>query len=269
MPRNVSVDAHPHNLARYNHKFMTLRTDYDTWHQRIYDADPGHDDASSPWYQLVLEYLGDVSGLSILEVACGRGGFLRCLSVAGARVTGCDFSSSALRAAAAKFSSSNGHPPAFLVQSDAHSLPFADACFDAIVSCETIEHLPGVLAALQEMHRVARPGATLFLTTPNYFNFMGLYELYSSLRHPGRKDDQPFDRRQWFPQVRHWVRRAGWTILRTDGTVHQFPFFPGRNPVRWHALETNQVLRKLLSPLAYTYFISAQKLPRGDALYDA
>ncbi len=56
---------------------MSLRTEYDTWHQRIYDAAPDHDDASSPWYRLVLEYLGDVSGLSVLEIACGRGGLVR------------------------------------------------------------------------------------------------------------------------------------------------------------------------------------------------
>lgn len=241
---------------------MTLRTDYDAWHQRIYNADPQHDDSSSPWYQLVREYLGDVSGLTVLEVACGRGGFLRQLARAGARATGCDFSSAALHAAAAKFHNSNGLLPASLVQGDAQSLPFADDSFDIIVSCETIEHLPRVHAALRELHRVARPGARLFLTTPNYFNFMGLYELYARVCHPSRKDDQPFDRRQWFPQVHSWIRRAGWTILRTDGTVHQFPFFPGRNPVRWLALECHPALRKLLSPFAYTYFISAQKPER-------
>jgi SAM-dependent methyltransferase len=240
---------------------MTLRTAYDTWHQRIYDAAPDHEDASSPWYRLVREYLGPVDGLRVLEVACGRGGVGRELARAGARVTGCDFSSAALRAAATKVHSSNGHPPlAALVQGDAQSLPFADASFDLLVSCETIEHLPQVRAALREMHRVTRPGGKLFLTTPNYFNFMGLYEIYARFRHPDRQDDQPFDRRQWFPQVRRWIRQAGWTILRSDGTVHQFPFFPGRNPVRWHALESSHSLRKLLSPLAYTYFIAAEKV---------
>ena len=70
---------------------MSLRTAYDTWHQRIYEADPSHEDASSPWYQLVREYLGEVAGLCILEVACGRGGFMRQMANAGARVTGVRF----------------------------------------------------------------------------------------------------------------------------------------------------------------------------------
>src|SRR2546428_8920479 len=128
-----------------------------------------------------------------------------------------------------------------------------------VVYSETMDHLPQVQAAVAEMSRVTRPGGRLFLTTPNYFNFMGLYEIYARFRHPAREDDQPFDRRQWFPQVHGWIRRAGWSILRTDGTVHQFPLVPGRHPLRWRALESRPLLRKLLSPFAYTYFVKAEK----------
>jgi ubiquinone/menaquinone biosynthesis C-methylase UbiE len=242
---------------------MSLRSDYDLWHQRIFDADPSHDDTSSPWYRLVLEYLGDVAGLRVLEVACGRGGFVRHLAKAGARVTGFDFSAAALQATRSKLYN-NGHPPPeSLVQGDAQNLPFADNAFDIVVSCETIEHLPDVQAGLNEMYRVTRPGGRLFLTTPNYFNFMGLYEIYARFRHPARRDDQPFDRRQWFPQIHRWIRQAGWTTLRTDGTVHQFPFFPGLNPIRWEALESHRAVRKLLSPFAYTYFVAASKSERA------
>jgi len=242
---------------------MTLRSAYDAWHQRIFDAAPEHEDAASPWYLLVREYIGDVAGLRILEVACGHGGFARQLAKAGAQVTGCDFSSAALHAASTKLFVRGGPPLAALVQGDAQSLPFADNSFDAVVSCETIEHLPQVQAAVAEMYRVTRPGGKLFLTTPNYFNFMGLYEIYARFRHPARQNDQPFDRRQWFPQVHKWMHQAGWTILRTDGTVHQFPFFPGRNPLRWESLESRRTVRKLLSPFAYTYFVAAAKPGRA------
>ena len=63
--------------APTSRKEMSLRSEYDTWHLGIHEADPEHDDASSPWHELVREYLGGVAGLSILEVACGRGGFVR------------------------------------------------------------------------------------------------------------------------------------------------------------------------------------------------
>src|SRR6266852_6126157 len=109
---------------------MTLRSAYDIWHQRIFDAAPEHEDASSPWYLLVREYIGDVAGLRILEVACGRGGFVRQLAKAGACVTGCDFSSAALHDTRAKLAAHGPPPQVSLVQGDAQNLPFADKSFD-------------------------------------------------------------------------------------------------------------------------------------------
>ncbi len=242
---------------------MSLRTDYDVWHERIFSADPEHEDASSPWYRLVREQLGSVTGLRVLEVACGRGGFVRELCRAGAEVTGCDFSLAALGVAREKLRALGNGGSWVLVQGDAQGMPFADESFDIVISCETIEHVPDVKSALREMWRVARPGAKFFLTTPNYANLMGLYDLYARVRHPGRKDDQPFDRRQWFAQVRSSVRDAGWTILRSDGTVHQLPVIPGHNPVELTFLEASRVIRRLLSPFAFHYFLLSEK--RGIA----
>lgn len=55
-----------------------LRSDYDAWYERVFRLEPEHDDAVTPWYSLVREYLGDIVGLNVLEVACGRGGFVDC-----------------------------------------------------------------------------------------------------------------------------------------------------------------------------------------------
>jgi ubiquinone/menaquinone biosynthesis C-methylase UbiE len=237
---------------------MSLRTEYDLWHQRVFESDPEHEDASSPWYQLVREKLGAVAGLRVLEVACGRGGFVREMARGGAQATGCDFSFSALRVARRKMADASGGS-ASLVHGDAQQLPFADNSFDRIVSCENIEHLPDVRSAILEMFRVTRPGGKLFLTTPNYANLTGLYEFYARARRGARQDDQPFDRRQWFPQIRKWIGGAGWNILATDGTVHQFPVLPGRSPMRLEAIEASRTVRKLLSPFALHYFVMAQK----------
>ena len=136
----------------------------------------------------------------------------------------------ALQVGRSKLQPMNGKIRAALIQGDAQRLPFASDSFDMVVSCETIEHVPDADAAMREMWRVARTGARLFLTTPNYANLMGLYDLYSRVRHPHQQDDQPFDRRQWIPQIRGFVRDAGWKIVRSDGTVHQLPIFPGPIP---------------------------------------
>jgi SAM-dependent methyltransferase len=238
---------------------MSLRSAYDVWHERIYLENPQHDDGVAPWYRLVQEYLGDVAGLRVLEVACGRGGFVRMLEEAGAQVTGCDFSMGALRVARDKLVGHGGGGSSSLVQGDVQSLPFVDNAFDRVIDCETLEHVPDERRALREMFRVTRPGGKLLLTTPNYLNMIGAYEVYAKLRHSGHKDGQPFDRRQSFLHIRREICSAGWSILHTDGTVHQFPLLPHTNPWRWEGLEASPRIRKLLSPLALHYFVIAEK----------
>jgi len=239
---------------------MSLATEYDKWHTKVFESDPGHADESSPWYQIVLEFLPALEGKRILEIACGRGGFSRLLGSRGATVCGADFSASAVAIAKERLLS---HPSltdhVTYVQADAQNMPFGDNSFDMVISCETIEHVPDPCAAVREMYRVCRLGGALFLTAPNYLNFMGLHLIYSFVRHPGVKSSQPFDRRYLFPRIRQVVARAGWRIIRTDGTVHQFPFIPGRDPVQFPGLEANRAIRRLLSPFAYHYFIIARK----------
>jgi ubiquinone/menaquinone biosynthesis C-methylase UbiE len=239
---------------------MSLATEYDQWHAQVFESDPEHPDESSPWYKLVLEFLPDVQGKRILEIACGRGGFSRLLASRGAMVCGADFSESAIAISKEKLL----REPALAnrvtyMQADAQNLPFEENAFDIVVSCETVEHVPEPRAALREMYRVCKPGGTLYLTTPNYLNFMGLYLIYAKFRHPGLKSSQPLDIRHLFPEVRSYVTEAKWKIVRTDGTVHQFPFIPGRNPVQFPRLEANRVIRRLLSPIAYHYFVIARK----------
>jgi ubiquinone/menaquinone biosynthesis C-methylase UbiE len=239
---------------------MSLATEYDQWHTKVLESDPEHPDESSPWYKLVLEFLAPVRGKRILEVACGRGGFSRLLASKGALVCGADFSESAIRIAKEKLL----RAPALAdrvtyVQADVQNLPFDEGSFDIVISCETIEHVPNPRAAVCEMYRVCKPGGILYLTTPNYLNFMGLYLIYATVRHPGLKSSQPLDECYLFPQVRNFVTKAGWKIKRTNGTVHQFPFIPRRNPVRFPSLESNRAIRRLLSPFALHYFVIAQK----------
>ena len=240
---------------------MNLSKAYDQWHERVFDSCPGHPDESSPWYSLVLEHMVPVAGKRVLEVACGRGGFVKLLASRGACVFGADFSSAALQIGRQKIDAHDRRGgQAFFAQADAHHLPYADSSFDIVVSCETIEHLVDPCAALAEMARVCRTDGLLYLTTPNYANLMGLYEIYGVLRARKKPSDfaQPLDRRYVFPQVRRFLRQAGWEILYSDGTVHQVPF-PRRNPVPLPFVESNRLVRRWLSPLALHYLLIGRK----------
>ncbi len=238
---------------------MSLRTDYDIWHSRYHELDTSYDDTSSPWYQWVRESMDSAQGLRTLEVACGRGGFVRALSRKGAQAYGLDFSFTAIAVGKGRAQSEGLAAAASFVQGDAHALPFPDDFFDLLVSCETIEHLPSPRQAMSEFYRVTKPGGLMYLTTPNYLNLMGLYEIYAKIRHPQRKPDQPYDRLQLYFQTRHLLQRAGWKILRADGVVHQLPIVPGRNPIQIEIIERKPGLRKLLRNFAYHYCMVAQK----------
>lgn len=65
------------------------------------------------------------------------------------------------------------HPALGALAADARKLPFADGSFDAIVSNSTLDHfssLDDLAVALDELHRITRPGGTLVLTLDNLAN---------------------------------------------------------------------------------------------------
>jgi ubiquinone/menaquinone biosynthesis C-methylase UbiE len=47
-------------------------------------------------------------------------------------------------------------------QADVISLPFPDESFDAIVSTDVLEHIPDAQKAVEEIHRVLKPGGKAF-----------------------------------------------------------------------------------------------------------
>jgi len=111
-------------------------------------------------------------GTANVEVACGRGGFVRALARKGADAVGLDFSraSEDWPRAIPKFR--GGKQSRFRTR----------RCAFAAVSrrlfrsdCFVRNHRTSSSAGkgVSEFHRVAKPGGILFLTTPNYFNLMG------------------------------------------------------------------------------------------------
>ena len=239
---------------------MNPAQEYDLWHQRGLEESPQRLEETCPWYKLVLEYLPPLAGKRVLEVGCGRGRFLTELTARGPVVYGVDLSAFAVHVAQEHLRKAGvSRARAAVCQADAHYLPFADASFDVVVSCETIEHLIEPETALREMARVTKQGGMLILTTPSYLNLMGLYRLYDWVRgrDPHSVSGQPLDRCWVFFRVRHLLHRAGWRIRSSDGTVHQVPL-PKRNPIRLSFPETNSNVRRLLSPLALHYLATAE-----------
>lgn len=52
------------------------------------------------------------------------------------------------------------------IVADVQALTLPDACADAIICTEVLEHVPDPFAACRELHRVLRPGGWLYVTSP-------------------------------------------------------------------------------------------------------
>lgn len=51
-------------------------------------------------------------------------------------------------------------------------LPFVESVFDEVRAIHLIEHMEDVMKTMAELHRVTRPGGTLYLVTPHYTDFI-------------------------------------------------------------------------------------------------
>ncbi|MGZ5111716.1 MAG: class I SAM-dependent methyltransferase [Usitatibacter sp.] len=109
-----------------------------------------------------------VAGKRVLDVACGEGYGSALLARHAAHVTGVDLSAQAITHAKGAYAGL-GHVE-FLCASCAQ-IPIADASIDVAVSFETIEHIAGHAAFLDELARVLKPGGVLILSCPNKLEY--------------------------------------------------------------------------------------------------
>lgn len=58
-----------------------------------------------------------------------------------------------------------------LVDLDHFPWPFRDSSFDELYAIHVIEHVADVVRAIEEFHRLVRPGGRIHLATPHYTDF--------------------------------------------------------------------------------------------------
>jgi ubiquinone/menaquinone biosynthesis C-methylase UbiE len=110
-------------------------------------------------------------GLKVLEVGCGLGTDGAQFAEAGADYTGVDLTNAAVELARKRFELF-GLQGTFRT-ADAENLDFADDSFDLVYSHGVLHHTPETGKAIQEIHRVLRPGgrAIVMLYHRNSYNY--------------------------------------------------------------------------------------------------
>jgi 2-polyprenyl-3-methyl-5-hydroxy-6-metoxy-1,4-benzoquinol methylase len=114
-------------------------------------------DQLSYHYELATRHLRPED--RVLDVACGDGFGVRMLAGHCAAVVGVDLDEASIELARSR------DPDGEYLVEDATKMPFSDASFDAVLSMETLEHVPPH-PFLEEVGRVLVPGGLLMLSTP-------------------------------------------------------------------------------------------------------
>jgi len=92
----------------------------------------------------------------VLEIGCNRGMLLRKLQKQGINAIGIDVNEKAVQKKVVEE----------VYQMDAENLEFENDSFDKIYSVHTIEHIPNLKKAIDEMDRVLKPGGRIVLIYP-------------------------------------------------------------------------------------------------------
>ena len=117
-----------------------------------------------PVYPLVAGVLDLQPDDELLEVACGSGVFLKEHASHVRRVAGLDLSEIQVGLARRRLADRIDAGTAQIVMGDAAALPWEDGRFSAVTCMGSLEFFPEPQTALNEMHRVLRPGGRAVLT---------------------------------------------------------------------------------------------------------
>ena len=182
----------------------------------------------------------------VLEAGCGTGLILHRLEQIADVTVGVDLSAGML-----KHASSRGMRVA---QSSVDTLPFPDACFDAVVSFKVLAHVPRIEQALAELSRVTRPGGHLVL---EFYNPHSLRGLIKRLKRPTRiggdfNDEDVFTRfdslsriRGYLPPQLELIDTRGVRVFTPFAQLHDLPLIRGLLATAERAASSAPILRGL------------------------
>lgn len=126
-------------------------------------------------FPIIYEMTGDIKGKTILNIGCSRGDFERKYIFPNIpeMFIGIDIACNAI--CIANEMASGMDNVAYLV-GDAETLPLKRNLFDKVIISEVIEHTPNPDECIREMKAVLRENGQIILSTPNYFNLVGIFK---------------------------------------------------------------------------------------------
>lgn len=136
---------------------MPVQSGYDRW-AKVYDHDANPLQALEE--PILVERIGSVQGLDVLDLGCGTGRHALRMAAAGAQVTAVDFSVEMLAEAKQKPHAEAIH---FVTHDLSQSLPF-DTPFDLVVCGLVLEHIRDLSAFYREVFETTKTSGRVFIS---------------------------------------------------------------------------------------------------------
>jgi len=180
-----------------------------------------------------------------LDVGCGTGFPLIELAErlgSGAHVHGLDPWSAALKRAAEKIAS-RATPNVTLHEGSATAMPFADGTFDLIVSNLGVNNFDDRAGSIRDCRRVARPGATVALTTNLQGHMKEFYAIFDEVLNTAgdsearRRLREHVEHRATVAGVRGLLESGGFSVVRIVERTGRMRFASGTALLNHHFIK--------------------------------
>lgn len=171
----------------------------------------------------IKRYHGAETGC-LLEVGCGEGDLLAQAEADGWQVTGVEFSPAAGQKAQQRLKSGE------VRIGELQQAMLAGDQFDLCVVSDVLEHVRAPLDFLREIHRVLKPGGTLFVATPSIDSwsarFLRRNWMEFKTEHLTYFDRQTLQTALFKSGFRDVIVQPGWKVLNFDYVKRHFERYP-------------------------------------------
>jgi len=214
-------------------------------------------------YDLALKYLNPED--DVLDVGCANAIHMRLLARRCRSITGIDINDAMIEIAR-KTLGDEGITNFSLEKRSAADLGFSDSSFDLVYAFSTLALVPDVERAMQEIHRVLRPGGIALLDLTGRWNLSRVYWGMYYRRH-GHFGLHSFSYRE----IAARLESMGFAIVESHalGFLDQWRYVPGLHWCKWldrwlhaspqHDLDYRISNLSWVFPLANRWYLACRK----------
>ena len=201
-------------------------------------------------------------GRRILDVASGFGQDARALGAQGAFVIAAEPSARMSALAVMQGEGAEGADRTAHLRAWGDALPFADACFDAVICKGAIDHFDAPLAAIGEMARVTRAHGTVVLAIANFDSLScRVAHGLDTVREGWLGRELPRGRRHYDVPHDHFTRYE-LDLMREQASAHLVIEVAEGLSLAWGLAAWSRALERLPGPVAQAALVALDRVAR-------